>query len=125
MFALLAGLALKVGVPQRFAKAVGIFAAIIFLIGALAGLKACYDHSIIANHDARQDAANTKADRKADENAATRRRADDTRLNAEATALKEATKNAQTPHDRRVARQRCIRLQQAARAAGREPPSCG
>lgn len=61
---------------------------------------------------------------KADANAATQRRADDLRLNDEGAQLKEAQRNAQSPTDRRLARHRCIRLQQQARKAGQPTPAC-
>jgi hypothetical protein len=61
---------------------------------------------------------------KADEQSSTRRRTDDRRLDQEATQLKEVQTDAHNPTDARLARHRCIRLQQQARAAGRAAPDC-
>ncbi len=107
------------------AKALGIGAGVLLLLTVLAGAKCAYDASIIENHDARQAAETTKADRKADTTAAEQRRVDDNRLNTEQAELGKAGQNAQDRNARRVARQQCIRMQQAARAAGRQPPACG
>lgn len=122
MTAILA-LLIRLGVPERFAKAVAIGIAVMAALALLAGLKSCYDHRVIENHDARQDAANAKADRTADTHAADQRVADDNRIATETTGLQEA-QHAPTPHDRELARQRCIRLQQAARASGGVAPTC-
>ena len=113
------------GLMGRLASIVGIVLAAVALIGLLAGLKACYDSSVIETHQAGQDAANAKADLKANENSSTQRAEDTSRLGNEAAEL-ERVNNA-NPDDaraRRIARQRCLRLQQDARAAGREPPTC-
>lgn len=108
----------------KFAKPL-IFVVLAFLIlGALWGGKCAYDHSIINAHEAKQDAANSKADRKADNHAAEQRRADDARLTQETNELNRSTNNGQTDLDRRLAFQRCLRMQQSARAAKRQPPAC-
>jgi uncharacterized protein HemX len=120
----LASLALGLGVPQRFAKAAGILGAVMLLIALLGLGKCAYDRSIIKAHTARQEASNARADRKADTRAAETRRSDDARLAQEQQQLERAQANAQNDTDRRLARHRCLRLQQAARAAGREPPAC-
>lgn len=112
----------------RAAKALGIGVLVALLaIAAVIAVKV-RDHRMIASHDAKQDAVNSKADRKADEHAAETRRVDDTRLAGEEAQLQKVREdNAKLPNatDRRLARQRCIRLQQAARAEGRESPACG
>jgi hypothetical protein len=120
----LLSLAAGIGIPERFQKAAIIGAGALLLILAAFVVVKIHDHRIIATHDAKQDATNSKADRKADSHAAEQRRADDTRLNQEADQLKKAQDNAKTDHDRRLARFRCIRLQQAARRDGKQPPSC-
>lgn len=100
---------------------VGLALALLLVLGTA---KCAYDRSVIRNYTANQNAANAKADRKADQAAAEQRREDDARLTTERKQLEEAGKNATNPTDRRIARHRCIRLQQDARAAGREPPAC-
>jgi hypothetical protein len=106
------------------AKALGIGSAILLLLAVLGVAKCTYDRNLIENHDARQAAETTKADRQADTNAGEQRRVDDNRLNTEQSELGKAGQNAQDRKARRVARQRCIRMQQDARAAGRQPPAC-
>jgi len=110
----------------KAAKIVGGLFAAFALVGTFLAAKALYDHRVISNHDAKQVAATAKADRKADAKAADERRVDDSRLGAEATALEQvevshATDDART---RRIARQQCLRAQQAARASGSQPPAC-
>lgn len=108
------------------AKALGIGALVAVLVLSLGLAKCAYDRSIIGAHDAKRDAATAKADRKADAKAAEERRTDDARITNETQALEnvEAHYANDTPTARRVARQRCIRLQQQARDAGRQPPAC-
>jgi hypothetical protein len=121
----LAGLVGK-KVAAKSAKVIGIVALVVLLIAVLSVGKCAYDNSVIEKHEARQDAANARADRKADTAAADTRRSDDARLTAEETQLRELRDDpTSTATERRLARQRCIRLQQSARAAGRESPACG
>jgi hypothetical protein len=120
----LANLALKLGVTQRALKVGLIAGAVILLVIGVGVAKCAYDRSIIETHDARQSAANATADRKADAGAAVQRRADDSRLAQETQQLGKVQANAQSDVDRRLARHRCLRQQQAARASGREPPAC-
>lgn len=112
------------GASGRVASFLGATVLIVGIFGALFTAKAIYDHSVIANHNAKQDAANSKADRAADGNVAVDRRIDDQRLGNEAVQLEKVNDNALSDRDRRVARQRCIRLQQSARAAGSIAPAC-
>jgi hypothetical protein len=121
----LLGLALKLGIPSRFAKG-AVIAAIIGLAIALLGLGKCaYDRSIIKAHDAKQEAAVAKADRKADAKAAEQRRADDARSTAEDTEIKEAINEAKaTGADPRAAYYKCVQLQQRARRDHKPPPDC-
>lgn len=123
MIATLASLAAGLGVPARFTKAAGIAALVALVVALLALGKCAYDSSVIDTHDAKRDAATATADRKADAAAATERRADDARLSTETRQL-EGARNASTDLDRRLARHRCLRMQQDARRAGHEPPAC-
>lgn len=111
---------------SKIAKLVGGGFALVLLVGLLFGLKTCVFSAHDQARDAKREAATAKADRKADEKAAVERRSDDNRLSNETQALQETEKAHATdsPSARRVARQRCIRLQQQARAAGHEPPAC-
>lgn len=108
----------------KAAKALGGVLLLISVIGLLWGAKAIYDHGVIERHEARQGEANAKADRKADEHAADRRTDDQSREAEEAAQLERTRTNAKSDADRRVARARCLRLQQAARASGGVLPSC-
>jgi len=125
MFAFLIPFVLKLGIPARFAK-IAIIGTLIVLAVALLGIGKCaYDKSIINAHEAKQEAATAKADRKADAKAAEQRRADDTRISQERQELEKVVSHAPTDLDRRLAFQRCLRLQQAARSSHRVAPSCG
>lgn len=125
MFAFLIPLVLKLGIPSKFAKP-AIIAAIIALAVLALGLGKCaYDRSIINAHEAKQDAANSKADRKADAAAAEQRRADDARLQTETQEVNHAVEKAgNDPVARRNAYYACVRAQQLARAKRQQPPTC-
>jgi uncharacterized protein YqfA (UPF0365 family) len=125
MLSFLTGLALKVGIPQRFAK-VAVIAALFVGVIALLGIGKCtYDRSIVKQHDAKVEAQIAKADRKADAKAAEERRADDARAVTESQEIKEAINEArQTGTDPRAAYYACVRLQQAARRANKPPADC-
>jgi hypothetical protein len=120
----LISLAAKIGIPEPFRKAAVIGAGVILLLLAAFVVVKIHDHRVISAHEAKQDAATAKADRAADNHAAEQRRTDDARLTQEAQQLKEAPSHAKTNHDRSSARFRCIKLQQDARAAKRQPPAC-
>jgi uncharacterized protein HemX len=121
----LIGLALKIGIPQRFAKAAVIAAMVIALIAALGIGKCAYDKRVIANHEAKQEAATAKADRKADAKAAEQRRTDDSRSTAEATEIKETIDEAKrTGANPRAAYYECVRKQQLARRTHKPSPDC-
>lgn len=119
---LLTGAAKLVGL--RFARPAVIAAGIALLLALLSLGKCAYDRRIIERHDTRQALDQSEADRKADQKAAAQRRADDTRLNVEANELERITDNATSDMDRRLARHRCIRMQQQARRDGRVAPAC-
>lgn len=116
--------AAALGVPKRFQKAAVIATGAVLLALAIFAAVKIHDRRVITTHEAKQDAANAKADRQADANAAERRRADDSRLTDEIQQLNRSTDHAQTDLDRRLAFQRCLRLQQAARRDGKQSPSC-
>jgi uncharacterized protein YqgC (DUF456 family) len=123
MMLLLARLGRLLGAGGRVAPFVGAALLLVVAIALLATLRSCYDSRVIAVHEAMVGAATARADRVADQKAAEQRRRDDRRLGSEAAAL-EGARNAPTDLERRRARHSCLRLQQAARAAGREPPAC-
>lgn len=118
------------GLSQRTARQIAITILIAIAIVALWIALAWRDARMVAAHDAGKAAAQAQADRAADAGAATRRRADDARLEAEADALERITENVSTaqipldPRDQRRAYYACIRVQQQARAAGRLAPAC-
>lgn len=120
----LLSLIMGAGVPAKLAKPVLAVVGALLLLGVLWGGKCAYDRSIINAHEAKQEAATAKADRKADTKAAEQRRADDARLTTEADELNRSTDHAQTDLDRRLAFQRCLRLQQAARSKHGVVPAC-
>ena len=113
------------GVSERFARPLAYLAVAIALGGLLGLAKWGYDRSVIRKYEAPREAAIARADRKADAVVAITRRADDARLVQETTQLKKVEANAHTVTDRRLARHRCLRLQQAARRERRKPPTCG
>lgn len=118
------------GLPPGVAKIASYALIVLAVIALLFGLKTCYDHQVVANHDAKIEASQAKADRKADELATEQKQADLNRSSYEAEQLKEAMDHA--PKDpaiddaleRRVAFHKCLGLQQRARANGLEPPRC-
>jgi len=61
---------------------------------------------------------------KANEAAAENRLTEQARVNKEQRELQEAVSHETDPRERRRAFHRCLRLQQSARAANREPPEC-
>lgn len=95
------------------------------MVGAILALLLCLALMVGCDrNDDGQAVATAQADRAADAAAATRRRADDARLSAEADALERITENAADPLAARRAYHVCVRLQQQARAAGRLTPAC-
>lgn len=118
------------GVPPKAAKVVLLAALVGLVIALFFGAKAIYDHSIIANHDAKIEASAAKADRKADQKAADQKTIDEQRTAQEADQLQKAVDNA--AHDPKVADAveqrhafyRCLSLQQRARANSLKPPVC-
>jgi hypothetical protein len=126
MIAALARFAVSLGVPQSLARIAAILTVILVVVAALLLAKAAYDSRLIAGHDTAVAAQDATDARIADGNAATRRRSDDARLDAEADALQKVTDNAPAadPLAARRAYYDCIRVQQDARAAGKLTPAC-
>jgi uncharacterized membrane protein YhiD involved in acid resistance len=125
MLAALISLATGLGVPARLAKPVLAVVGAILLLGVLWGSKCAYDKRVIANHEAKQEAATAKADRKADAKAAEQRRTDDSRSTAEATEIKETIDEAKrTGANPRAAYYECVRKQQLARRTHKPSPDC-
>lgn len=120
----LIGLALKAGIPDRFAKVAVFIAGALLLVGLLGGAKCAYDSRIIERHDDKRAVKVERADRKADASAAVQRQLDDRRIAQEAAQLEKVQANAPTDLDRRLAKHRCLRSQQAARRDGKQPPAC-
>ena len=109
---------------ETTAKRIGVAVTLALIALALFGAKIAHDRALIANHDAGRDASASKADRAADTQASEDRREDDARLANETVELGKVGSHAQTEDDRRIARMRCVRMQQDARAAGRVAPAC-
>lgn len=115
------------GLSERRARQMAIGLIAVLIVAALLLGKLAYDRALIARHDSAATADQLRADRAADAKAATRRRADDARLEAEAGALERITDNEMVAADPLAARRLyydCIRLQQQARAAGQLTPAC-
>lgn len=115
------------GLSERRARQMAIGLIAVLVVAALLLGKLAYDRALIARHDSAATADQLRADRAADAEAATRRRADDARLEAEADALERITDNEMVAADPLAARRLyydCIRLQQQARAAGQLTPAC-
>ena len=118
--------ALRLGVPQRFARAAVIAALVVIAALAAVAVKKGYDTRLIGQHDNAVAATVTKRARTADNGAAVQRRADDARANTEATQIEKVIHDApSTPvSDARRRYYECVRLQQAARAARNPAPAC-
>jgi hypothetical protein len=121
----LLSLVMGAGVPAKFAKPVLIAGLFVLALAALGLGKVAYDRSVIRQHEAKQDAATAKADRKADTHAADQRRTDDARSTAESAEIKEAVDEARRiGRDPRAAYYECVRKQQAARRERKPPADC-
>lgn len=113
------------GVPAKLAKPFIVLLAIGAAVALFFGAKALYDHGVIAKHDLKVEAQQAKDDRKADTTAADQRLSDAERRTQEQKELENVLlTNATSADDRKRAFYRCLRLQQAARANGLEPPAC-
>lgn len=124
MFGVLASLALRAGVPQRFARAAGIAGLIVALVAMLTLARCAYDRSVIDAHEAKQEAKLAPVIRQADANAAQSRLSDQKRNQADEDAERAAV--APLPDARLSARQReraCAILRRQARQRGNESPA--
>lgn len=120
----LASLALRVGVPERFARAAGLACFVVLLALLLPLAKFAYDRSVIDAHDAKQEAKLAPIIRQADANAADSR-LNDLKRNQADEALERAAV-APLPDARLSARQRaraCAILQRQAAERGNESPA--
>lgn len=126
MLAPIARLLVTAGLSEKRARQLAIGLLILLAIVGIWIVKAAYDAALIDRHDAGRALETERADRAADAQAATLRRADDARLEAEADALEKVTENASIadPRAARRAFYECVRLQQAARELGRLTPAC-
>lgn len=126
MLSSVAGFLVSAGLSGRRARQLAIGLIIILVLLALWIAKLVYDRSLIAQHETSQAVKAIHADRAADARAATERRTDDARLQAEADAFEKVTQNVSIadPRAARRAYYECIRLQQSARELGRFTPAC-
>lgn len=126
MLSPITGFLVSAGLSERRARQLAVGLVILLVLLALWIAKLIYDRTLIAQHDANQAIETVTADRAADAQAATERRTDDARLEAEADALEKVTENVSI-NDPRAARRafyECVRLQQEARKLGRLTPAC-
>ena len=113
------------GVPAKLAKPLLYALGIGLLLLAFAAAVKLHDRRVVQAHEAQQEIATAKADRKADTNAADQRVADQARLTNESEQIQEATNEARsTGADPRAAYYECVRKQQAARRARKPSPDC-
>ena len=126
MIGFLATLAVRAGVPERFARIAGATCAVLALAALLVLGKCAYDRNLINNHDAQLAAKDSAVVRQADANAADRRLSDQKRNQADEEAERAAV--APLPDARLSDRQRaraCAILLRQARERGLEgAPGC-
>lgn len=121
----LIGLALKAGIPARFAKIAVIAALFVGVIALLGVAKCSYDRSVIRAHEAAATAKQAKIERKADANLETQKDKDEAAALERRKEIDNATKG--IPDKAPSARQRaraCVELRRQARAAGKAEPAC-
>lgn len=120
--ALITGIAARTGLGRTAVKLIGCGLIVLAIVIGWA----CVKRDIIATHEARQEAAVTRADRKADAAAGVQRRADDARTRTEINALERMKPDAPFAPVSAAEQRRfdCIRLQQQARRQHRQPPAC-
>lgn len=128
MIGALARLVAGLGIPQRLARIAAIALLVVALLLALWVAKQIYDRNLVARHVATDAVVQSQADRAADAQAATRRRADDARLRVEAQELERVTADEMDATleigDARRRYYDCVRVQQQARARGDFTPAC-
>ena len=117
-------------VGEKFARPLAWALIVVVAIGLFFGAKALYDQSVIDDHDAKVNLDAAREDRKADNAAAERRLEDMARRDYETDQLMKAMRDApkdpkiDDARERSLAFHRCLRLQQAARENGLQPPAC-
>lgn len=112
------------GVPEKFAKPLIVILAVGLLFALIIGGIKLHDRGVIEQHDAKREASQAKDDRIADNKAAEQRRVDDARIVKENEELKNVQTTIADPVERKRRFYECIRLQQAARRNGQQPPAC-
>lgn len=132
MIASLAARLVALGMPARYSRAAVIAIGAVALV--LAALLAwnfwlgSHDKRVIAGHDAAANAEVAEKVGAANEAANEQAREDDARAAAESAELRRMLENdvgpSTHPSEQRLAILRCVRLQQAARAAGDPVPAC-
>ena len=117
---------IALGVPQRFARPVLIAMAIVAAVLALGAGKCAYDRSIIATHDATQDAAISVQGRAGEAQAADERADDTARISNQSQEVTHATQAIpdRPVSDRQHARACVILRRQAAASGGPIPAGC-
>lgn len=113
------------GVSQKLARPLAYGGLILILLAAFSVAKCSYDRSVIEKHGAREEAKQSKRERKADDNLNQQKRQDEQAAEERKREIDDATSN--LPDQAPSARQRsraCIELQRQAKAAGRNPPAC-
>ena len=128
MIGALARLVAGLGIPQRLARIAAIALLVVALLLALWVAKQIYDRNLVARHVATDAVVQSQADRAADAQVATQRRADDARLRVEAQELERVTADEMDAtleiSDARRRYYDCVRVQQQARARGDFTPAC-
>lgn len=128
MIGALASLVAGLGIPQRLARIAAIALLVVALLLALWVAKQIYDRNLVARHVATDAVVQSQADRAADAQVATQRRADDARLRVEAQELERVTADEMDAtleiSDARRRYYDCVRVQQQARARGDLTPAC-
>ena len=112
------------GVPEKFAKPVIIFFAIVALVIVAGVAKRIYDKGVVEDALQEIDLDREKKDRKADNAALEQHREDEARLTKERQELNDVQKKHADPAVRKREFYKCLRLQQTARQNGLEPPAC-
>lgn len=121
----LIGLALKAGIPARFAKFAVIAALITALVVGLGVAKCAYDRSVIKNHERDAVAKQAKRERKADANLQTQKDRDEAASQQRREEIDHATQGIpdQAPSARQRARV-CVELRRQAKVSGKPVPAC-
>lgn len=125
MPAFLIGLALKAGIPSRFAKIAVVASLIVLLVVGLGVAKCAYDRSVIERHTSEMKAKQAKRERQADANLERQKDVDEAAARQRKEEIDNATRNIpdQAPSQRQRARA-CLELVRQAAAAGEPKPAC-